>query len=210
MRRHTLVVRSTCLFVALAALSTHAGDTPSVADTEGRLELALNSGTIEFVAVGWPSALRIRGKGQGATGRLTLERQSLSGQVSFPLDSLDTGIALRNRHMREQYLETGKYPHAVFKPTSVALKRVPAAAAFSVKDVPFEGRLDLHGTEHPVRGAAHVTRRDAEVKVDAVFDVHTSDFGISTPQYMGITVAEDVKVTVRLSGRVESPKRAEP
>src|SRR5207244_914811 len=39
--------------------------------------------------------------------------------LSIDLASLDTGISLRNREMRERYLQTPKFPAATFKSVSV-------------------------------------------------------------------------------------------
>src|SRR5262245_4495955 len=35
--------------------------------------------------------------------------------ISIDLASLDTGISLRNREMRERYLQTPRFPNATFK-----------------------------------------------------------------------------------------------
>ena len=44
--------------------------------------------------------------------------------LTVRLDTLDTGIALRNKHMKETYLETDKFPEARLEVARAAL-RVP-------------------------------------------------------------------------------------
>src|SRR5690606_23312653 len=52
-------------------------------------------------------------------GRIEIDPQALGDsitvEVSVDLASLDTGIELRNQHMRENHLHTEKHPEAVFR-----------------------------------------------------------------------------------------------
>ena len=82
------------------------------------IDLSTTEGKVEFLAVGQPSALKIRGKlsdEKPISGSLEVVDGSLSGTAKVKLDGFDTGIELRNRHMKEKYLETGKYPETAVK-----------------------------------------------------------------------------------------------
>lgn len=72
-----------------------------------------DSGSVEFLAIGRPSAIKIRGKGTAPEGKVTLvsdkENRIARGTLVFDMTSLDTGMDTRNEHMKEKYLETGKY-----------------------------------------------------------------------------------------------------
>ena len=66
------------------------------------------SGTVEFCsATGHPSALHVDGKGVGLKD-LSISQNNVTGTVSFDLNTLDTGISMRNEHMKEKYLEVTK------------------------------------------------------------------------------------------------------
>src|SRR5580700_8775905 len=68
---------------------------------------------VEFEAIGRPSMLKIQGDSdQALQGSLQLEAGKITGQCSFTLESLTTGIAMRDDHMKHRYLETQKYPLA--------------------------------------------------------------------------------------------------
>jgi polyisoprenoid-binding protein YceI len=175
-----------------------------------QVPLDRGAATVELVAGGWPSAQEIPGKGKGLHGRIVVAGSSAQGRVSFDLQSLDTGIGLRNRHMKEEYLETARYPQATLTLTRVDLQGLAGEPAFSGRRVPFEGLLDLHGVSRAVSGEARLTRDGSGVTVDAAFAVRTGDFGIRTPSYLGITVAEEVKVKVRFSAPVEGATNAAP
>jgi polyisoprenoid-binding protein YceI len=157
---------------------------------------------VEFLAIGRPSALRIVGKGKGATGRLTESSGKAAGEMSFDLNSLDTGITLRDKHMKEKYLETGKFPTAVLKLESFALPKDATAARFATPGIPFTGKLTLHGIERPVSGTADLSRDGETASALASFKIKLTDYGVDIPKFAGITVAEDVDVKVDLHGTI--------
>jgi polyisoprenoid-binding protein YceI len=168
----------------------------SLKSSPTQLELRTDAGHVEFFATGWPSALRIHGKGTGADGTLSVTDGAVSGSIGFDLGSLETGIGLRDRHMKEQYLDVGRYPRAVLTLSRLET-HVPGGSVFGPVSVPFEGTLLLHGVQRPVSGQARISREDERVTGDAVFSIKLADFGIDVPKYLGITVAQkvDVKAT---------------
>ena len=95
---------------------------------------------------------------------------------------------MRDRHMKEKYLETAKYPNA-------DLELAPCALGDS--ETKCDGRLTLHGVTKPV--SVHVKSSpagDKRRKIDAGFSVKLSDFGIAIPKFANVTVAEEVEITV--------------
>lgn len=161
-------------------------------------------GSIDFFATGWPSALTIHGHGKDLDGEFAVQGTTISGTMTVELDSLDTGIGLRNKHMRETYLETGKYPRAVLTLTRVDIGALPQGDSFKPLDVPFQGLLELHGTKRPVAGSARISRAGARLDVAASFELTTTEFGIAPPHYMGISMAEKVKVNVGFSAPIQA------
>ncbi len=166
------------------------------------VNLDQGNGTVEFNAVGRPSALKIRGKGAAPKGTLTVEGTALSGAATFSLDSLDTGIKLRNEHMKKKYLETEKYPEAKVTFAKLSLPDSLKADGAVAEKVPFQGTLSLHGVEKPISGTAKIERKGGQVQLAADFGLKISDFGIATPGFAGITMAEDVQVLVQLAAPV--------
>jgi polyisoprenoid-binding protein YceI len=166
------------------------------------VNLDQGSGAVEFDATGRPSALKIRGKGAAPRGSLTLESNMASGSLSFELDTLDTGIKLRNQHMKEKYLETAKYSKATLTITKLSIPDAIKGETAKFDKLPFEGTLSLHGVEKPITGNAKVERNGKLLNVDADLALKISDYGIATPGFAGITMAEDVKILVRFSAPV--------
>ena len=62
---------------------------------------------VSFIALG-PAGLRIEGK----SSDLQVTDRPDALVVTVPLAKLETGISLRDHHMREKYLESQKYPNA--------------------------------------------------------------------------------------------------
>lgn len=167
------------------------------------LDLSKGTGSVSFDAIGRPSALKIHGKGEAPKGELSVEDGKLSGTCTFRLDTLDTGIGLRNKHMKERYLEVGKFPLAKLAFTSLPLPENAGSAGFSHDALPFKGVLSLHGVDKPVEGTAKVSRQGDAMALDARFGIKTTDFGIATPSFAGVTMAEDVTVEARITAPLQ-------
>lgn len=156
-------------------------------------------GSVNFLAVGKPSMLKIHGKAPGPKSNFQLENGMLKGVAEFSLDSLDTGIELRNQHMKEKYLQTKEFPLATLTLTEAAVgDQFPQTLAID-GEKPFQGKLKLHGVEKDVSGK--FSGKDG--KISAKFQVKISDFGIDVPSYLGVTVTDTVDVTVELSLKKE-------
>lgn len=161
-------------------------------------------GKVTFLAVGSPSALKIRGElkenaGKRALeGKLSIEGNRLAGTAKCQLDGFDTGIGLRNQHMKEKYLETGKFPLAevVLEPVTLP----DAVATGGSATLPFKGKLTLHGTTKPFTGTLTAKGKDFTFE----FPVALAEHGVETPSYLGIKVTKEVTVTVEAAGSAVS------
>lgn len=156
-----------------------------------------NQGKVEFLAIGKPAAIKIKGEGKGPTGQFDLKRSGndlkLTADLNVDLETLDTGISLRDRHMKEKYLETGKYKTAILK---VADARLPAAALAGTGSYTVSGTLMMKGVEKPVDIALQLENLGESVKAISKFKINLADYTIDVPKYAGITVANDVEVSV--------------
>lgn len=153
-------------------------------------KLSPDKGQVTFLAKGKPALISIKGEGEGATASLKEKDQLLSGEVSFQLKSLKTGIELRDDHLKNKYLEVDKYPTATLKISDLKLPE-------NLKDgFPFKGTLNLHGVDQPVEGNASVTTDSKSQKISADFKLKLSQFKIEIPSFKGITVAEEVQIKV--------------
>lgn len=185
---------------------TPSGAVSAVSTGKNQWSIVLNStqGTVEFLAVGRPSALKVHGKANGADGTFKVESGQASGEARFQLASLDTGIETRTKHMKEKYLEVTKYPETRLKLNSFALPSGLLSGDAKSEEVPFSGVLSLHGTEKPVSGKVTLERKGNTFSVDASFSVKIADYTIPNPGYLGITMADEVQITVKFSAPIQN------
>jgi polyisoprenoid-binding protein YceI len=113
--------------------------------------------------------------------------------IRINVDALDTGVSMRNKEMRERYLETNKWPLATFKSVSVSGPQTVAAnqpAEFSVA-----GDFTLHGVTKRITIPVRVVLiGDGRLHATSSFNVHMTDFGIRVPHNVLVTVNDDVPV----------------
>jgi polyisoprenoid-binding protein YceI len=122
---------------------------------------------------------------------------AFSGEIRVDLRTIDTGISLRNQHMRENYLEVAKAPGfetAVL--TDLALLDLEAARTGGKS--PFTAQLLVHGVRKSVSGNANFRLRGNIATVDARFPLRISDHGIPPPRYLGVGVADEIQIQASL------------
>jgi polyisoprenoid-binding protein YceI len=131
-------------------------------------------------------------------GTLTLEGAKpvrLLGDASIDLATIDTGIALRNQHLRDNYLELGKgegYNKAVLSDIQVA----DAAGETFDGTSAFTGTMLLHGVKRPVAGTVEIHFEGTSRRVRAEFPLNLTDFAVRPPEYLGVGVGTKLLVKV--------------
>jgi polyisoprenoid-binding protein YceI len=141
---------------------------------------------VVFEAAG-PAGMKIEGR----TSDLSVEDGGGNVVIAVSLANLGTGIALRDRHMKEKYLEVAKYPDASLVVARSALK-FPANGAQAEGDAP--AILKLHGQARPVTIHYEANGDRDGFSVRGAFRLKMDDFGITIPSYLGVTVKPDVDV----------------
>ena len=117
------------------------------------------------------------------------------GSLAVDLRTLDTGISLRNDHLREKYLEVDKgagYDKAVL--SDIDLKGLNPDAPEGKGS--FTGSLTLHGVKKTVTGPVEVKKTGSGLRVKASFPVNLPDYNIPEPRYLGVGVKNTVQVEV--------------
>lgn len=156
-----------------------------------------NHGQVSFVAKGKPAMIKIKGTGQGVTGSLIEKDRLLSGTLTFDLNTLNTEIDLRDEHMKNKYLEVQKFPQARLHLKNLKIPQNQSGT------IDFSGEMEIKGVTKPVQGQVTLLpntdpKSPNQVQIQAELPLKLSNYpNIGVPSYMGITVAEEVNITVR-------------
>lgn len=130
-------------------------------------------------------------------GYVTLNCDSLlapdscpGGEFYFEVDlaSLDTGIGLRNRHMRENYLETEEYPYAKYKGEIVS---IDGGDTYTVRT---SGTMSIHGVDREMESICKVNTSASGYHVVVEFNIRLTDFNIEVPSLMFMKINEEIVV----------------
>jgi polyisoprenoid-binding protein YceI len=119
----------------------------------------------------------------------------LAGEIALDLATIDTGIALRNQHLRENYLEVAKGDG--FNKAVLSDIRLGDASGEGFEGTSaFTANLLLHGVKRPVMGTVEIRPEAAGRRVRAEFSLILTDFGVTPPEYLGVGVGSKLLVKV--------------
>jgi polyisoprenoid-binding protein YceI len=147
------------------------------------------------------TAETFQGKTKQLSGRIVVDPAAVGDSILVRLEvdlaSLDTGIGKRNKDMCKGYLETEKYPKAVFEGASVLNPKGAALEAGKTIAFDCEGDFTLHGVTKRMRVTVDVTPRDARtLAFKTSFRVPLADYKISRPKFLFLKLGEVQEVAV--------------
>jgi polyisoprenoid-binding protein YceI len=198
---HSIIKSLSLVSLFIFSLNAKAySDTIQVVDLDG------SEGSTEFTAIGSPSFLEIHGKGKSPTGQIQIKSGITQGSLIVFIDSFDTGIEKRNEHMKTVYLENKKFPTATLVFRAIQVPKNFTSDGFSNQGFPVSATLTLHGVTNPVSVIADLERKGESLSVHARFKFKLGQYHIKIPSFAGITVADEVQVSVQTLGPIISVK----
>jgi polyisoprenoid-binding protein YceI len=158
---------------------------------------AANSYTVTSGEVTVVCALTVGGTFEAKTTSISGELASphdkpgvIDGVLRVDLQSLETGIWLRDRHLRNNYLEVQRGPsYAVALLENIRVDKTDGKGAF-------RALLTVHGQRKEIAGSVGRHRRAGGLHVEATFPLRVSDFEIAEPAYLGVGVKDEIQVKV--------------
>lgn len=143
---------------------------------------------LAFHAEGSPGFLTFDGK----TTEMSVTDDGTTLTFQVPVDTLDSGIALRDQHMRETYVQTANHPHATLKLAKSAVTFPDSGSA----DGKIKGTFNIHGVDREVEVTYSIKNAKGVYKVKASFPFNTVEHGIEIPKYLGVTIKPDMTADV--------------
>ena len=154
-------------------------------------EYMARDGYVEFVSQA--PLLEFKGTSNYLNGLLDLEDNLVDFYID--LNTLDTGIELRNRHMRDRYLNTDRCPFAEFTgnlesdfdPDRMEPQEAVVVGTFKVNCI--ENDIRVQGTLEPT---------DEGIKLEASFQVLLKDYDIERPGVIFYELAEEQVINISI------------
>lgn len=165
----------------------------------------------KFVNVTFESKMDVEdilGTTHSISGSASFDGKSGSFELSVPVKSLDTGIAMRDDHLRsEMWLDADKAPNIVFKGDRVVAKgkgKYEVSGKLSIRGIEKQATIEVSAKEIPAATAKKFGLGDVgALRIRAEFTVKLSDYGIVIPEMAAAKVSDvwTVNVSVFAKGR---------
>ncbi len=141
-----------------------------------------------------------QGRTDQMSGSITVDPaqvgDSVAVRIEVDLKSLSTGIGKRDQHMRDNHLETGKYPKAIFDGVTVKSGGGTLVAGIASK-MEVEGNFTLHGVTRRLLATVEVLLKDERtLQFKAAFKVPLADYKIDRPKFLFLKLGEVQELTV--------------
>ncbi|WP_154640189.1 YceI family protein [Lewinella sp. W8] len=106
--------------------------------------------------------------------------------------------ALMQEHFNENYMESEKFPAAIFKGKILTDEAIDLSqdGTYSVR---VKGGLTIHGVEQAAEATAMITVTDGQVTAKTEFIARPADYDIEIPTVVVRNIAEEIQVTTTLN-----------
>ncbi|MEO6357213.1 MAG: YceI family protein [Ferruginibacter sp.] len=123
-----------------------------------------------------------------------------SGQIEFAvlLKGFEFEKALMQEHFNENYVESDKYPKALFKGVIENSKNIQLTND-NVATVKVNGTLTLHGVTNPVNTSAVITVKGGVVAASCNFIITLADYKISIPSLVAEKINKKIAIAVTIA-----------
>jgi polyisoprenoid-binding protein YceI len=138
-----------------------------------------------------------KGISRNLTGQLSLADSTLDFYLD--LNTIATGITLRDRQMRENFLETEKFPFAEF--TGKMYAKIDTGSE-TPQRVFVRGKFTIHGVTKEIDVVAIITPKGrSSLLATATWPLKLSDYGIEVPSLLFYRLNETLILTINVDLR---------
>ncbi|HIA79451.1 MAG TPA: YceI family protein [Candidatus Marinimicrobia bacterium] len=119
-----------------------------------------------------------------------------TGELAFqaPIRGFMFKNALMQEHFNENYMESDKFPKAVFKGKIDHWSNT--AIADTAIDVSLSGSLTIHGVTRAITETGQIWHEGELIKGTSAFDITVADYDIEIPKVVRNNIAKIVRVDV--------------
>lgn len=133
----------------------------------------------------------------GKNAQATSVFDAKTGQLEFAIlmKAFEFEKALLMEHFNENYVESTKYPKAIFKGmiTDIAMVDFSKDGVYPVN---YKGALTMHGVTKDITGKGILTLKGGKVSGHSDFKILLADYKIEIPALVKEKVAKEVQIVV--------------
>lgn len=132
----------------------------------------------------------------GTNNNVTFVLNPLTGEIASLalMKGFEFEMPLMQEHFNENYMETDKYPKAVFRGQIEGFDANKLTEDY--KDYPIKGKLELHGKSKDIKATAKITKTGPRITIISDFAVNASDFNIPIPSLIKYKLDNRVRVEI--------------
>lgn len=154
-------------------------------------EFQTQAGKVVFLSKA--SLSEFTGESKTLKGLIDLDKNLVD--FFLDLNTLKTGITLRDKHMRENYLETEKYPFAEF---TGKFETLPTLTTSSEK-VKVRGKFKIHGVEREIVVEGLLKKlANGSLDLKANWTVALDDYKIEIPKLVFYELVPEQQVSIEV------------
>lgn len=110
---------------------------------------------------------------------------------SIPIQEFQFEKSLMQEHFNEKYMESDKYPKAMFQG-----KVVQFNPDLETQQARAQGKLTIHGVTRDVDVTGTIEKKDKNYIIRSTFPIKLVDYKIEIPQLLWQNIAEQVEVKI--------------
>lgn len=136
----------------------------------------------------------VRGTFQLKSGLIVFDEETgtADGELIVETASGESGNSLRDSRMKNQILESTKYPEAIFHPEKVT----GFVNTGQTQTVTVEGTFTIHGVDHPLFLQVKTLLNNGVLTAKTTFVVPYVAWGMKDPSTLMLRVGKEVKIEV--------------
>ncbi len=127
-------------------------------------------------------------KAQNETSTCTLNTKTGALSTIVIIEDFHFKIPLMEKHFNENYLESNRYPKAIFRGKILGFNI--NIIGTHPKEFRMKGKLEIHGKSKEISIPVYVKKAGDGLEISSNFKVNINDFNIKIPKVLSIKIAE--------------------
>jgi len=119
-----------------------------------------------------------------------IDNQTGKFKILMLMQSFKFKKALMQEHFNENYVESDKYPKAIYTGVIQDFSEINS----NTKKITFKGMLSIHGKKKEKLITANAVVTDEEIHLTGIFMLKIADFNIKIPSLVANKIAKEMKI----------------